>query len=537
MPGNDEGIQFSILCPGVDHLEEGRVLEYSLPRVSDRGRIAGYAIAIFLSSASLMVLEIAAARLLAPYIGVSLYSWTAIIGVVLGGLSLGNWLGGVWADRGGSGRSAGLVLGLGALSCLGVLLLLTLVAAPLQRSELGLLSLSFVFVAALFFLPAMLLGVVTPLLTTLALRLDARTGHIVGMMHALAALGSILGTFATGYLFIQYFGTRAVITGTGVMLGLLALAFLLHARWSLLGLALLAAGIAAWTGVRGGFLQPCDRESNYFCIQVVDMSARVPFGRARGMVLDHLLHGVSHETRPELLIAPYTHLMDELIAAHLGDGRESPSFFFAGGGSYTQPRAVQVLYPGARIMVAELDPQVTAMAQSMLYFEPRDVRIIHSDARLVLQGLQGQRFDVIVGDVFHDIAVPYHLVTREYAGLVRSRLSPGGLYTLNVVDVYPDPRLVKSMLKTLGQVFSEVRVWIEAGTLPDSRVTYVISAGDTHTAPERLSSKRGPRREWHDVTAALIGQGTSLSALPLLTDDHVPVERLLSRLMFTGLGR
>jgi spermidine synthase/MFS family permease len=505
--------------------------------VAVRRRIAWYATAIFLSSASLMVLEIAAGRLLAPYIGVSLYSWTAIIGVVLGGLSLGNWLGGVWADRGGSEQSAGLVLGLGALSCIGILLLLTLIAPLLQRSELGLLTVSFLFVAALFFLPAMLLGVVTPLLTTLALRLDARIGHIVGMMHALAALGSIVGTFATGYLFIQYFGTRAVIIGTSAVLGLLALAFLWRARWALLGLAILALAITAWTQARGGFLKPCDRESNYFCIRVIDMSGEVPFGRARGMILDHLLHGISHETRPELLIAPYTHLMDELIAAHLGDRQQPPAFFFAGGGSYTQPRAVQARYPGTRIVVAELDSQVTAVAQEALYFKPGEVRIIHSDARRVLQRLNDQHFDVIVGDVFHDIAVPYHLVTREYAELVKSRLMPDGLYTLNVVDVYPDPKLVKSMLKTLRQVFGEVHVWIEARTLPDTRVTYVISAGDTHTAPVRLRALRGPQREWRDVTASLAEQGTPLSALPLLTDDHVPVERLLSRLIFTGLGR
>jgi len=511
--------------------------EFSPSTVPVRARVAWYALAIFLSSACLMVLEIAAGRLLAPYIGVSLYSWTAIIGVVLGGLSLGNWLGGVWADRGGSGQSAGMVLGVGALSCLGILLLMTLIAPPLQRSELGLLTMSFLFVAALFFLPAMLLGVVTPLLTTLALRLDARTGHIVGMMHALAALGSIVGTFATGYLFIQYFGTYSVIIGTSGVLGLLSLAFLLRARWALLGLAILAVAMAGWTQVRGGFLQPCDRESSYFCIRVVDMSDEVPFGHARGMVLDHLLHGISHDTRPELLLAPYTHLMDELIAAHLGDRQRPPAFFFAGGGSYTQPRAVQARYPGARIVVAELDPQVTAVAQSELYFEPGDVRIIHSDARRVLQQLHGHSFDVIVGDVFHDIAVPFHLVTREYAELVKSRLAPDGLYTLNVVDVYPDPRLVKSMLKTLRQVFGEVRVWTEAWTSPDSRVTYVISAGDTHTAPPRVHAMRGPQREWSDVTELLAGQGTPLSALPLLTDDHVPVERLLSRLIFTELGR
>jgi len=502
-----------------------------------RARLVGYALAVFLSSGCLMVLEIAAGRLLAPYIGVSLYSWTAIIGVVLGGLSLGNWLGGVWADRGGSGRTAGLVLGAGALSCIGVLLLLTLIAPPLQRSDLGLLTMSFLFVAALFFLPAVLLGVVTPLLTTLALRLDTRTGHIVGMMNALAALGSIVGTFVTGYLLIQYFGTHAVIVGTGVVLGLLALAFLLRARWTVLGLAVLALAVTGWTQARGGFLQPCDTESNYFCIRVVEMSGKVSSGRARGMVLDHLLHGINHETRPDLLVAAYTHLMDELIAAHLGDRQPPPAVFFAGGGSYSQPRAVEARYPGARIVVAELDPQVTAVAQDRLFFEPGAMEIIHSDARHVLQQQPAQGFDVIVGDVFHDIAVPYHLVTQEYAALVKSRLVPGGLYTLNVVDVYPDPKLVKSMLKTLRQEFAEVRVWIEAWTSTDSRVTYVISAGDTHTAPDRLQSTHGLQREWLDVTAGLAGQGTPLAALPVLTDDHVPVERLLSRLMFTGLGR
>ncbi|MCO6411389.1 MAG: fused MFS/spermidine synthase, partial [Thiogranum sp.] len=260
--------------------------------------------------------------------------------------------------------------------------------------------------------------------------------------------------------------------------------------------------------------------------------------RARGMVLDHLLHGINHESRPDLLLSPYAHLMDELVAAHLGDDRQQPpSFFFAGGGAYTQPRAVQVRYPGAHVVVAELDPQVTAVAQQEMWFDRGDARIIHSDARRVLTQMPGQAFDVIVGDVFHDIAVPFHLVTLDYARLVKSRLVPGGLYTLNVVDVYPDPRLVKSMLKTLRQVFGEVRVWMEAHTLPDSRVTYVLSAGDEHAPPPRLRATRGPQREWRDVTAVLEEQGTRMSALPVLTDDRVPVERLLSGLIFTELGR
>ncbi|HDP89428.1 MAG TPA: hypothetical protein ENN42_05650 [Thioalkalivibrio sp.] len=503
-----------------------------------RARLAVYALAIFLSSAGLMALEIAAARLLAPYIGASLYSWTAIIGVVLGGLSVGNWLGGVWADRGADESVAGWVLGAGALACVGVLLLLTLVGGPLQRMEMGLLAASFVYVATLFFVPAVLLGVVTPLLTTLALRLDARTGHIVGMMHALAAFGSIVGTFATGYVFIQYFGTRAVILGTGAVLALLALVFLRRRMPAIAVLAVLAVGLVSWTGARGGFEALCDRETNYFCIRVVDVSRDLPFGQGRGLVLDHLLHGISHRERPRFLPSPYTHLMDEVIVAH-ADGIEGRPLrsFFAGGGAYTQPRALRARYPDAEIVIAEIDPAVTAVAREQMYYDGAADRIIHSDARRVLAGMPEGHFDVIVGDVFHDIAIPYHLVTAEYAELVRSRLTPDGLYVLNVVDAHPDPRLVKSIVKTLGTVFADVRVWLEAWPERPERMTYVITMGGATALSERVMARNWPAREWQDITGRLLATGTPLAELPVLTDDLAPVERLLSTLIFGTLGR
>src|SRR3712207_7347509 len=54
---------------------------------------------VFVTSAAVLVLEILASRLLAPYVGVSLETYTGIIGVVLAGISLGTWLGGRAADR------------------------------------------------------------------------------------------------------------------------------------------------------------------------------------------------------------------------------------------------------------------------------------------------------------------------------------------------------------------------------------------------------------------------------------------------------
>ena len=510
----------------------------ALGRLSPRGRLAGYALAIFLSSAGVMALEIAAARLLAPYIGVSLYSWTAIIGVVLGGLSIGNWIGGVWADRGAREATAGWVLGASALACIGVLLMLTLVAPPLQRIELSLLTASFLFVAALFFVPAMLLGVITPLLTTLALKLDTRTGHIVGMLHALAAFGSIVGTFVTGYFLIQHFGTQSVILGTGAVLGALALMFLWRSWKSLAALLVVALLLGGWTSARAGFQTVCERETSYFCIRVVDMSREMPFGHARGLVLDHLVHGINHQELPRFLPSPYTHLMDEIIGvqANTVEGRELRTFF-AGGGAYTQPRALRARFPEAEIVIAELDPEVTKIAREQLYYSGEGDRVIHSDARRALAQMPEGHFDVIVGDVYHDISIPYHLVTREYAELVQSRMVPDGLYVLNVIDAHPDPRLVKSIVKTHATVFGDVRVWLEYWPQWPERMTYVISMGGATTLPSTIYATEGPQREWIDVTEALFATGSTLEQLPVLTDNLVPVERLLTELIFGDLGR
>ena len=56
-------------------------------------------IIVFISSFCVMVIELIAARMMAPSIGVSLYTWTSIIGVILAGIALGNFTGGKIADK------------------------------------------------------------------------------------------------------------------------------------------------------------------------------------------------------------------------------------------------------------------------------------------------------------------------------------------------------------------------------------------------------------------------------------------------------
>lgn len=492
-----------------------------------RRRLFLYGATVFLSSAALLILEIVAGRLLAPYIGVSLYTWTSIIGVILAGLSLGNWLGGIWADRGGREVHAAWVLICAAAWCLASLALLGALSASIVAGGFSLLASSFALAATLFFVPAVLLGIVTPLLTTLALRLDSRTGHVVGRMHALAAVGSILGTFAAGYWLIQYFGTYGVVIGTAAGLFLLALPLL--RRRGIIGAT--GAALAAVVAGSGTLRAPCDRESNYFCIRVTDHSGDAPYGIARGMVLDHLLHSINHADDPTLMIAPYVHAMDELAHTQFGERyEEGLRYFFAGGGAYTQPRAVLALSPGSDITVAELDPAVTGTARDALYVDTAGMTVFHEDARRVLQRSSGT-FDVVVGDVFHDVAIPFHLVTREFFSLVAGKLAPDGMLAMNVVDAFPDPRLVKAVLKTLQQVLPHTAVWIDHLPEGETRATYVITARRTAPWPDAVTARRGLPRRWYRIDEPMLITGTPLAELPVLSDRYAPVERLIAGLL------
>ena len=513
---------------------------------ADQRKIALYAAVVFLSSALLLVLEIVAARLIAPYVGVSLYTWSAVIGIVLAGLSVGNALGGVWADRRATAGAAGGVLLAAGLAALAIPWLLWLAAGMLQQYELSILGTSLILVLALFLLPSILIGIVTPLLTTLALRHSRRTGHIVGMMHALGATGSIIGTFAAAWWLIPALGSRNLVLTSGLLLLLSGLLLIRPAQDRPQALAtgvLLLAALAAGVGTlfNPALASPCDRESSYFCIRTVDDGEHATLGKARSLVLDHLLHGTNVENDGTYLQAPYVQLMQELMCRHHHD-KASLSAFFIGGGAYTQPRALWLASMPVDITVAELDPTVTWTAREELFLDDRDMQVIHGDARAILSRLpEGQRFDIIVGDAFHDVSVPYHLVTLEFARLVRQRLHADGIYVLNLVDVYPDGRLAAALANTLGAVFGHVDVWLERVPQATARVTYVISASDQQTrlagTGDRLHAVTRPARSWVRVTDRLRPAADAPTDVPVLTDDNAPVEQLISTLFTTGIGR
>jgi len=203
-----------------------------------RGRallwLLGCNLIVFASNICIMVLELTASRLLAHHIGQSLYTWTGVIGVVLAGITIGNYTGGMLADRFGHLKLLAILFPLAAVTS-GLALFLDDQMVGVTRPEsMGWPIWVLCIVSIIFLLPAVALGTISPVVASLALSRSRSTGFTVGNVYAWAALGSIVGTFLAGYYLIDHFGTRDIVGGTAVALFAMGLV-----PWTCLGVGML----------------------------------------------------------------------------------------------------------------------------------------------------------------------------------------------------------------------------------------------------------------------------------------------------------
>ncbi len=242
-----------------------------------RPSLADLAFLAFVASLVFMSFEMVAGRLVQRYMGSSIYGWTSVIGVLLAGLSLGNFLGGKIADFVKSEKQAAWLFLAASVVTLFVIPMDTQPeflsdmlfggkhesvlqqANELSTLQLGpvAISLSWPYrilflVTLVFFCPAVTMGTVSPVVAKLAvdrLKQFRRTGTAIGEVYAWGMVGSIIGTFLTGFVMINFLGTKGVILVLGTMLAFCATFFgpTWHAVWA--GIPL---GLCAWRSHRRG---------------------------------------------------------------------------------------------------------------------------------------------------------------------------------------------------------------------------------------------------------------------------------------------
>lgn len=471
---------------------------------------------VFATSAAVLILEILAGRLLAPYLGVSLEVFTGIIGVILAGISVGAWLGGKAADRGDPRRLVGPLLAGG-----GVTALLAPVAVDLVGPAAGPGPVSIVLLSALgFFLPAAVLSAVPPVVVKIRLDTLDRTGSVVGSYSAVGTAGAIFGTFVTGFVLIAAFPTRPIVLGVGLALALggaaLSAGRAVWGRTTILGLALVAAGpLVALDG-------PCDYETVYHCAQVrVDPDR--PSGRV--LVLDRGRNSYVDLADPTHLEFRYLRVMADLMEAEMPPGPLTTVSI--GGGGLTFPMYVAATRPGSDNVVLEIDGALVDIAREELGFADQ-AEVIVDDARRSIETVAPGSVDLAVGDAFTGLTVPWHLTTVEFVTPVATRLAPGGVYTVNVIDG-GRAEFARAETATLLEVFQHVAVLAPAGYFSGTGGgNYVLAASDdpldVDAVEARISGRGGVETvlTGSDLIAWIGGAGP-------LRDDYAPVDQMIIR--------
>jgi spermidine synthase/MFS family permease len=496
---------------------------------------------VFVCSFAGMTLELAASRLLAQVVGVSLYTWTGIIGVMLAGTAAGNSLGGLLADRPTRpGRATGrerLAYSL-LVAAAGVALVLILFAV-LVRSEtfagVPLIPRVLLWTFALFFLPMLALGTVSPQAIRLAVTDVDGAGATAGRVYAWSTAGAIVGTFATGYVLISGLGMFRTILLVALLPGLLTpLLVRVHETRALLyGLSVIFGGVGTGVLMVGNYLQSIERETNYYTIRVEDWTM-ADGSAVKALQLDMLTHSCVKLDDPTYIYYPHENTQLDFVrlaaAAHPG----GPRVLVVGGGGYTLPRCAGTVVPNVEIDVVEIDPGVTRVAYDRLGLDPAlPIATFNQDGRQFLEDRAGgDRYHVVALDAVNDFSVPGHLLTRECNEAVKRALTPDGVYLVTVIDVLQDGRLWKAVVRTLRESFAHVEVLTPTGEYyPQVRGVYSLYASavpfDQARFEAKLTAAGQPRCSTYVVARTEIDRMLS-NAPTVLTDQFAPVDNMMS---------
>ena len=432
------------------------------PRMSARSHKFGLLLSVTLAGMAVLIIEITAIRMLAPFFGNSIFTISSVIGIILAALGLGYYLGGSLADR---RPSAAWFFSLIVVAGFSVLLLqfLNAVLLPGIAYKLSLIDGPLIVSFLMFFLPAMFLAMLSPFAITLLHAREAGkgVGNASGLVFFWSTLGSIAGSLATGFVLIPHWGIGSIVAGTGSGLVLLGGAGLLATRklpkilpagLALLGLISGIALMADATAGDRGVVFAADGLYERIVIRDIpyrDRSARIllqDLSVSGGLYLDDGSMAFDYTKYFDL----YRLFTPELKTA-----------LAIGGGAYTVPRSILHDSPRAIVDVAEIDPSLHALA--LRYFDlPDDARLRNhvTDGRRFLHDTQ-ERYDLIFSDAYRSfISAPPQFATLEFFRLARSRLTEDGVLIANFYgSLAPESRAtIYSVLRTMRAAFPQVYV-------------------------------------------------------------------------------
>jgi spermidine synthase len=470
---------------------------------------------VFGASAAVLVVELVALRLLAPYLGLTMETSTLVIGTALVAIAIGALYGGRAADRVPPRRTIAPLL---ALSGAAVAITPFAIRAAGEHAP----GLLFLAAGLTIVVPGALLSAVTPMVIKLMLTTLTATGTVVGRLSGIGTVGAIFGTVVTGFVLISRVPVTGIMVGLGLLLLIAAIVVEIGVRRRppVLPVVLILVGALGAVVAPGG----CDAETKYHCAEVVSHPSR-PGGRL--LVLDGLRHSYVDVGDPKFLEFAYVKALAGVVDGSF-EPKESLDAYHVGGGGVTFPRYLAETRPGTRSLVSEIDPGVVDLDTERLGLETGPaLRVRVEDGRLGVRRVPDSSRDLVVGDAFGGVSVPWHLTTIEYVDELRRVLRPEGVYAVNIIDFHP-LGFARAELATLRRVFDHVALSADAFTLSGNGGGNLVAiASDSPIDKDAI--ERGFEEQqlsWDVIDGDRLTEW--IDGATVLTDDYAPVDQLLT---------
>jgi spermidine synthase len=405
----------------------------------------------FIEGASVMSAELIGAKMLAPYFGSSLFVWATVMAVTLGGLALGYFTGGFFAEKNKNNNflffivlSASIFTALMPISS--KLILMLTVNLPLLTS---------IIITTILFLmpPVFLMGMVSPLIIERLSNNNNHAGKTSGNIYAISTLGGIIATFGMGFYIIPHFGLSKPAYFTGIFLALLPIIAIFKDKKKAIPLLLFFVFFGRFIFIQNSV--PSDikilyqKEGILGQIMVVDypvyQTSNIPDYHIRMMLFNRVIQTIFNKNDATNQYFPYVHLLIKESVHQMNGGKAL--LLGLGGGCV----ANELLYNNFEVDAVELDERVRTAARD--YFDlSQKVNVHIDDARRFINNTK-KKYDLIIFDVFKGEENPAHIITKESLEIVKSKLNTSGMIVINGYGYRTGNKSkgTKAIVKTLQQ--------------------------------------------------------------------------------------
>lgn len=476
----------------------------------------------FIEGGTVMAIELAGAKMIAPFFGTSLFVWASVLAVTLGGLAAGYFAGG-WATY----RFPPLRLLFWELLA-GTLLiaLMPFVAVKFMSltGSLGLRLGSLLSSFSFMFLPLFCMGMISPTLIQLQNRELKGTGKTAGTVYAVSTLGGIIMTLLMGFYLLPEWGIRLSVFFTALLLASMAILVVIISRkfkgitgisvFVLVLLFLASAKSFSDANVAGKYL--FRGEGILGQITVVETRGGDP-------VIRTLFINQIPQTQVDAKYIPasywkYPHRI-AMIAGMKPPGSKALLIGLGGGNI-----AMELKQMGFSVDAIEYDKRMVGLAERYFGFNPDGISVYVDDGRHFIR-TTGERYDLVVIDVLNGEVQPHHMFTMESFGEMKRIMAPDGLLIINNQGfLWGEHGLgARSVYKTLAESGFKVKYYFAGDDKNSGDIHFIASPADFRLPMEIPQNINACCREYPVDYPALVSaiEFGSAANIPDLSDAHI----------------